>query len=114
MMHSSLDRISDGTNFGQRLHQIRTVRYSCFLGRLSQTESFSSQHPAFDLHCHPRIRRLMAAFFNIVGNATLLTRDAKGNSCVQWSTGSIERPRAKTINGSFGFRRLENYTFLTL
>ena len=73
-----------------------------FLGQPGETASFLSQHPAFDLHCHPgdfnhrgmpdyagdqaftkttsdmRAGGLTAAFFSIVGDATLLSRDAKG------------------------------------
>jgi membrane dipeptidase len=72
------------------------------LGQGTDSASFLSQHPAFDLHCHPgalhrrgladypgdqafmkttsemRAGGLAAAFFSIVGDAKLLTRDAKG------------------------------------
>jgi membrane dipeptidase len=68
----------------------------------TEAASFLSQHPAFDLHCHPgafhhrgmpdypgdqaftkttsemRAGGLTAAFFSIVGDANLLSRDAKG------------------------------------
>jgi len=73
-----------------------------FLAHLSETASFLGQYPAFDLHCHPgdfnhrgmpnyagdeaftkttsdmRAGGLTAAFFSIVGDSTLLSRDAKG------------------------------------
>ena len=72
------------------------------LGQLRGAASFLSHYPAFDLHCHPgafdRSGRpnyvddqaftkttadmlaggLTAAFFSIVGDAALLSRDAKG------------------------------------
>ena len=72
------------------------------LGQGTEAVSFLSQHPAFDLHCHPgalhhrgmpdytgdqaftqttsdmRAGGLTAAFFSIVGDTSLLTRDAKG------------------------------------
>jgi membrane dipeptidase len=68
----------------------------------TEATSFLSQHPSFDLHCHPgefhhrgmpnypgdqafakttsemRAGDLTAAFFSIVGDANLLSRDAKG------------------------------------
>jgi len=68
----------------------------------TEAASFLSQHPAFDLHCHPgvfhhrgmpdypgdqaftkttsemRAGGLTAAFFSIVGDADLLSRDSKG------------------------------------
>src|SRR5262249_7356973 len=67
-----------------------------------EAASFLSQHPAFDLHCHPgafphrgmpdypgdqafpktisdmRAGGLTAAFFSIIGDAKLLTRGPKG------------------------------------
>jgi membrane dipeptidase len=72
------------------------------LRRSTEAASFLSQHPSFDLHCHPgvfplrgmpnypgdqaftkttsemRTGGLAAAFFSIVGDANLLSRDAKG------------------------------------
>jgi membrane dipeptidase len=72
------------------------------LRQSADTASFLSQHPAFDLHCHPgafpargmpdypgdpaftkttsdmRAGGLAAAFFSIVADSNLLTRDAKG------------------------------------
>jgi membrane dipeptidase len=68
----------------------------------TEAASFLSQHPSFDLHCHPgafhhrgmpdypgdqayaktisemRAGDLTAAFFSVVGDANLLSRDAKG------------------------------------
>jgi len=73
-----------------------------FLRHLSETPSFLSQYPAFDLHCHPgafhhrgmpdytgdqafakttsdmRAGGLAAAFFSFVGDATLLSLGDKG------------------------------------
>ena len=71
-------------------------------GQLSDTASFLGQYPSFDLHCHPgafhqrgmaaypgdqaftkttsemRDGGLTAAFFSLVADTVLLTRDAKG------------------------------------
>ncbi len=81
---------------------IFSVAGAPLLGQRTETASFLTQHPAFDLHCHPgafynrgmadypgdqafakttsemRDGGLTAAFFSIVGDAKLLTRDAKG------------------------------------
>jgi membrane dipeptidase len=99
-----------------------------FLGQLSETASFFSKYPTFDLHCHPgadpeagaisdqvfkkttsemRAGGLAAAFFSIVGDVKYGVPDGKLSEGEAWSS------TEKQLNVLDKLAKRENISFAT-